>query len=368
MHGIIWGCCTPSEDLTDAPAILGRVRHLRGEDRLTPGRRLERVGDVPAKGDDVPLGRWFPARPTNAARLSKSERIRQLETLGYVAGSHAPTGNPVVPRHDETRSQPGYNFYVSGHARVALLTDMQGRVLHRWHHRMRPRAERTQFDSPNFFRAHLYENGDVLALLPGESLVKLDRNSKVIWEMEMRVHHDLDVQPGGDIYVLTRHARKVPGLDPDRLVVEDFIEVLQANGQQKRRVSVLQAFERSAFAELLHRSEVKRGDVLHTNTVSVLDGRFADRAPWLSRGNVLISSRVLDVVAVVDMEEETVVHAWAGSFRKQHDPHLLETGQILLFDNRGAGDASSAMEFDPTTDEVVWEYRGTDTDPFFSET
>ena len=100
----------------------------------------------------------------------------------------------------------------------------------------------------------------------------------------------------------------------------------------------------------------------------MLDGRFADRAPWLKRGNVLTSFLVLDTIAVVDMETDTVVQAWMGSFRDQHDPKLLDNGNFLLFDNRGGGIASSVMEFDPVTGDMKWEYRGDEDDPFCTET
>ena len=37
-----------------------------------------------------------------------------------------------------------------------------------------------------------------------EGLVKLDRNSNVLWRTHARAHHDLEVLPNGTIYVLTK--------------------------------------------------------------------------------------------------------------------------------------------------------------------
>ena len=43
------------------------------------------------------------------------------------------------------------------------------------------------------FDAHLFENGDVLAIHEGLGIVKLDSSSEVLWARTYRVHHDLDV-------------------------------------------------------------------------------------------------------------------------------------------------------------------------------
>ena len=344
--------------------IVGHVKPIEPGEELTTGARFERFGEAPVSGGDVPAGRWFLAP---AATPDDQEKLfRELETLGYVAGSKPPTANPTVPPYDAARTWPGINFHVSGHGRVALLTDLDGNVLHQWH--VRREDGGGDFAAPYIFRARPFPNGDLLALLPGEALVKIDRDSKVLWRYEARVHHDFEVLEDGTIYVLNNRARILPRIDQERPVLEPFIEILSPHGRLLRRVSLLEAVERSPFASLYRNSPVRTGDVFHTNTLEVLDGRFADRAPWLKRGNVLTSFLVLDTIAVVDMETDTVVQAWMGSFRDQHDPKLLDNGNFLLFDNRGGGIASSVMEFDPVTGDMKWEYRGDEDDPFFTET
>ena len=60
---------------------------------------------------------------------------------------------------------------------------------------------------------------------------------------------------------------------------------------------------------------------------------------------------------------------WAkkGTFRSQHDPRILENGHLLLFDNNRKGAGQSAVqEYDPASMEVVWEFRGTPEEPFYT--
>ncbi len=99
----------------------------------------------------------------------------------------------------------------------------------------------------------------------------------------------------------------------------------------------------------------------------MLDGRIADRVPEFAAGNVLVSMRALDRIAVVDLEQERVVWTTTGSFKKQHDPGILANGNLLLFDNSGRGEESAVLEYDPATMELVWEYRGNAEEPFYSE-
>jgi hypothetical protein len=55
-----------------------------------------------------------------------------------------------------------------------------------------------------------------------------------------------------------------------------------------------------------------------------------------------------------------------GSYRGQHDPQVLANGNLLLFDNRGLNEESSILELDLPTGDVVWSYRGDETNPFYS--
>ena len=91
--------------------------------------------------------------------------------------------------------------------------------------------------------------------------------------------------------------------------------------------------------------------------------------PAFAAGNGLTSLLVPDLIAVVDLEQEKVVWALEGSFKKQHDPKILDNGRMLLFDNRGAGNRSRVLEFDPERPEPpAWSYEGSEQTPFFSFT
>ncbi|HNT86460.1 MAG TPA: arylsulfotransferase family protein, partial [Candidatus Hydrogenedentes bacterium] len=206
------------------------------------------------------------------------------------------------------------------------------------------------------------------AIFEGLGVIKVDRDSRLIWANPCRAHHDLEVMPDGDIYVLARAARIVDYVDPNRPILEDFVLVLDEHGKEKRRVSLLHAFEHSKYRAFWRKSGKRRGDIFHTNTLEVLDGRIAGRIPEFTAGNILTSMLNLDAIAVVDMDREQVVWAQRGKFRRQHDPQVLENGNLLLFDNRGLPGQSRVLEFDPDDMSLVWSYQGTEAAPFYSRT
>ena len=83
----------------------------------------------------------------------------------------------------------------------------------------------------------------------------------------------------------------------------------------------------------------------------------------------MVSMLFLDTIFIIDMESEKIVWALgSGMFKRQHQPTLLESGTMLIFNNYYTDSASQVIEFEPLTQEIVWSYRGNGTDPFFSRT
>ncbi|MBN2565425.1 MAG: hypothetical protein JXB46_06910, partial [Candidatus Eisenbacteria bacterium] len=170
----------------------------------------------------------------------------------------------------------------------------------------------------------------------------------------------------GTICVLTRQPSLDPRYDPEHPVLEDFITYITPDGKVIRGVSVLGAMLRSRYDRLLVGTH-PRGDVLHTNALEVLDGRLGNVHRAFKQGNVLVSMRTLSMIAVIDMTTELVDWALVGSWKMQHDPSVLDDGDILMFDNNGNEGMSRVIEIDPATGNVTWEYKGAEPPDFYSQ-
>lgn len=294
-----------------------------------------------------------------------------------------------VTVHDPRRAQQGVTLYTAGNAAAAYLVDMQGEVLHTWE---RPFStvwtpdsggvKEPQPDSHVYFRkAHVFPNGDLIALYEGAGdtpygygLVKLDRDSNVIWSYFGRAHHQFDVGPDGKIYVLTHEfvEDEVDGfghLKPPRL--EDFLVVLSPEGNELMKVRLFTAVADSRYRQMLYTlPEFAFPDPTHVNTVKYIDKDEAANFAYGKEGQILLSFRAFDGIGVLDLETQKLVWGTKGFWIGQHDPDILPNGDILMFDNFGNYDAptgkSRVVEFDPATMEIKWQYAGTRQSPLDS--
>jgi hypothetical protein len=297
-----------------------------------------------------------------------------LASVGYTGASGSARTQNGVTVFNAERAQPGLNLYISGHAPEAILMDMSGKPQHRWARGFRtlwpdyapPRYVRITGDQ-YWRRVYPFPNGDLLALHEGIGLIKLDRDSKLLWKRRDNFHHDFAVTADGLIYALNRTMEPrdaAPGEEP--FLMEPILSVLDPNGNELRRLPLLPCFENSPYAPLLA-DLPKSGDLFHENTIQVFDGTLADRSPLFARGNVLVSVWTLNALAIINPDEQRVVWAMTELWRRQHESSLLPNGNMLVFDNRGNRGGSRVLEFDPFTHAVAWSYAPARPEDFHSE-
>lgn len=314
---------------------------------------------------------WF-ARPNRAPRAARSrhpdaaradppprlaeldreradpEALAAIPYLGSVSGS-ARSAAGVLSR--EAAAFEGLNLVCSWDSPRARLFDMQGKLVHEWKQGTR-----------GWNDVALLPDGSLLAAVNEQGLLKLDRNSRPLWWFAERVHHEFQVASDGSVRVLVRKAALRPEIHARYAAIADEVVTLDANGRELGRVSILEAIERSSHAGLLpsaahrdfgpSRTEL---DVLHANSVEAFDGRLAGKSPLFAKGNLLVSMRTIDSVAIVKPDSLDVLWLWGPSIlRGQHHATLLDNGHVLVFNN--GLEASGAIEVDPLTWQVEWQY------------
>jgi hypothetical protein len=278
-----------------------------------------------------------------------------------------------VARFDTAAASPGFTLMTSGSAEEALLVDMKGRTVHRWSMPVATVRERfgdgkRPVDTPVSWRSfHLYPDGSLLVVLHGENvtpyglgLLKLDKDSNLLWANLDHAHHDVVVAEDGLIYTLSQEIRDTPVADLGTLqppFLEDFVLVLNPEGQIVHRRSVMEAFTGTPFASSVKRLANRRdwkGDYFHVNAIEPYDSRNV--SPVLGSNQVLISIRNMDALATMDLGTGKIVWLLRGSWHRQHDPDLVGD-RILLFDNRGdfARNARTRIiELEPSTGGITW--------------
>lgn len=314
----------------------------------------------------------------------------------------------LVQLYKAGQASDGFTLCMHGNDSHATLIDMQGNVVHQWHvpfSQLWPDPPhlcgRVQDVLVNFNGGYLYPNGDLLVVLEGPitlhnsslgyGLVKLDKDSRVLWKYAAKCHHDVDVAEDGTIYALVHEmVEQVPpalAYLPTPCMV-DFVDVISPEGKRKKRIPLLEAIHDSPYSTLLcplerprmsgdsksagaevppFVEEERRRDVLHANAVKVLSRTLAPKFPLFKAGQLLISLRQLDTLAVLDPASGKIEWAAKGPWKAQHDPTFLENGRLLLFDNFGSPLGSRVLEYHPQTQAFPWSYPGETGKQFFTK-
>jgi hypothetical protein len=199
----------------------------------------------------------------------------------------------------------------------------------------------------------------------------------------------VEVGEDGTIYTITHSplAERPRGLEsyPSPWLVDHLVMLSPEGKELKKPISILEALRQSSYFPMLSSLETSRKntlpddlferkmlnrfrqyDVSHANSVNVLSRSLAPRFPLFKAGQVLLSIRNLNALAVLDVQSGTVVWAAQGPWQAQHDAQFLDNGHLLLFDNLGSPRSSRVLEYDPRNKSFPWSYPGADQHPFFT--
>jgi len=332
---------------------------------------------------------FFPAIRSSvkfeSGQLNPQDNVKALGTLGYASWAPVKESDKSgVTVYDEQGCYKGINMYPSKISSSLYLMNMKGDVLHAW--TLKTGGSRTKFEY-----AELLADGDILAIIDnGEDFIRLGWDSKVKWKAGIDAHHDFYVKENGDIYVLERKDTVVlfGGLPfPTR---EDSIVILASNGEIKKSIplypiyrqhlplkKVLRIYQqvidpdnlvKMVSNKLSGRSPFKDvRDIYfsHTNTVEIINKEIKGVC---RKGDILVSSRDMSLIGILDVEKCKFVWTWGpGIISGQHQPTLLENGNIMLLDNGWkTRNYSRVIEVDPVTKEIEWEYKAEPKEKFFT--
>ncbi|MGI9291097.1 MAG: arylsulfotransferase family protein [Gammaproteobacteria bacterium] len=284
-----------------------------------------------------------------------------------------------VSSHDAGLAYSGYTIYSAGSASFPVqLIDMQGNPVHEWRlpvEQLSGPALNIELEKPQqvqIRRVSLQPDGSLLMVICyflqhtpyGLGVVKLDRDSNILWQNLNNAHHDVDLLADGRIFVLTHHVESVSPEWPEGVkapYIAETVTILDQDGNTLKTVSLLNAMREARYAAAAQYIEGGEGlgDIMHTNSIDVVEPDTLTHIPGAKVGDALISVRNSDTLVLLDTEQEKVTWAARGVWHRQHDADLLENGNILLFDNQGglAGfKRTRILEIDPRTMGIEWQY------------
>jgi hypothetical protein len=299
--------------------------------------------------------------------VSSKEVLKSLPYAAWTPVSRTDAVKSGVIAYMKDSVFDGINVYCSEATNLVRFMDMAGNV----RHIIAPEGTR------NCRLAKPYGGNDFLVLIEDKKMMRIGWDSRVLWETRGWFHHDFDIDERGDVYVLMNKLRYVPEIDPGKLIMDNLIVVLTPEGAVKKEFSFLDMVMADTAGPILQwvreckiLNETGAGEIFDTNALQIIDRDIA-LAPGcvLKKGDILFSMKSLDIIGAVDLQKQRIVWFWGrGELDMQHNPTLLENGNILIFDNGRRRKYSRVIEFDPRVGKIVWQYKADPPGEFFSST
>ena len=290
-----------------------------------------------------------------------------------------PTGVTV---YKPEKCYNGYTVVNPFRSEIVFLVDMAGQVVRTW--QMHPREIRQS----EFVRR--LENGNWMSLAfrpPPESeeglqpqrtvpdahfpraVTEFDWDGNIVWEYgssgDWRLHHDMARLENGNTLMLAERT-----VEDTRICAEPFADNYFFEVTPEKEVvwewRTMDHFDEFGYSDqarqLMHDN---RGDIFHSNTLTVLPGNALEKSDGrFAKGNILSCQRHTNIIFILDKQSGEIVWTWGErDLVGPHHPIMLNNGNILIYDNGGRGGYPSRtrfdtrlVEIDPVACEIVWQY------------
>lgn len=348
---------------------------------------------------------------------------------GTAQAYEATTGPTGVLKYDKGKAFEGYTLFSPQiGSKTTYLMDMEGNIVHTWKCDSTPGLYAELLPNGNLLRGGRVDQKKLIEAKTGKRLHKkdfknyvglggfggivqeIDWNGKVVWEYKMAEpykeiqHHTFHRMPNGNTLLLgweymTKEEAIKKGRDPKTIPSEpviyqgashdgfwnDFVREVDVNGKTVWEWHVSDHMgtgpKKLDFNYVLPKPVgglYSNFDWSHFNTVNYIP----------ETDTIVMNSRNLSEFYFINHKTGDIEYRWGNpsaydpKAKKpswydngdqiiwgQHCVTPLENGNILMFDNGSEAPEtrhSRAVEMDPKTDKIVWEYHTNHSNSFYS--
>jgi len=282
-------------------------------------------------------------------------------------------GIQPVTVYDPSEAYNGYTLYGSMGAGFIWLIDMQGRIVQEWQVKHVLGTQGKLLPDGNLLVGNRVPGGP-LSDFPGAGgeIMKLDWDNNEVWKYKdpYMNSHDWCPMENGNVMMIqwipvpkdiaAKVKGGIPGSEREGVMWGDrFMEITP----EGKVVWEWLAHEHVDFKNDVLCSLCPRDLMTYVNSVVVLPD-----------GNILTHFRLTNTIAIIDKKTGEYKWRWGSAeLGHAHNPTLLDNGNILIFDNgfhrliKGVGvPYSRALEINPKTNEIEWEYKDPNIMSFYS--
>lgn len=193
--------------------------------------------------------------------------------------------------------------------------------------------------------------GDIVTSFESCGMVRLDRCGKVKFATTEITHHSPNWLADGGIVIAGGEYVDTPTQDIpwpfEGPYWEDTVYKFGADGKLVYRKAMTEMFKDNALEAILNSGSAFKTRVdgeFHLNDVEELSPELAADFPMFAPGDLILSFRNLNLIAVTDPGATTVKWHMTGPWVRQHDPDFQKGGTITLFDNHTDGSLDGSRE------------------------
>jgi hypothetical protein len=286
----------------------------------------------------------------------------ELVPSGRAMAAPAGASRKAFTIHDHNRINEGYyvftgwDSHIEGYA--AWFYDLSGRLLHTWridYLALDPDGPLNGSGTPHAFQ-FLEDSSIIVGFDKGDVMVRLNECSEPMWKKDGIYHHSMSRADNGSFWVWRGegtpygHYNYMENFDADTGekirefgLIEDIIENM---GPSSVIFGVRPDYP---FRHFERTPKDKSTDLFHPNDIDVLTSDLAPLFPLFKTGDLLLSFRNLNMVAVFDPDDRRMKWWNHGPWISQHDPDFTKDGKISVYSNNPKRGRSEIIKIDPET-------------------
>jgi hypothetical protein len=208
-----------------------------------------------------------------------------------------------------------------------ILRDIEtGREIERWQNLSRAP------EAISFFDETVIVGGEVGIQDSWDSLSKVDKTGKVLWQTPVSAHHLIDVDSNGNIYspvIMPRHPLVSKLLKGRPEYRDDGYAILSPDGKIIQSRSITQILIDNQLGYLVFGVGALEWDKVHLNAVKPAE----QSSHYWQKGDLLLSLRHLSMVMLYRPSSNKVIWYQLGPWSNQHDPDFISDSKISVFGN-----------------------------------
>lgn len=199
-------------------------------------------------------------------------------------------------------------------------------------------------------------------------LLKIDKNSVLLWFSNYAFHHSIELDHEGNLWVPSNIEPSTVAIGDDyktsnrkrKLFEDNALTKLSPKGKILFLKSVTHLLDENGFSHLVYGRGTDYSDPIHLNDIQpvLLDGEF-----WKA-GDIFVSLRNQSMVFLYRPSTNKILWSSLGPWLHQHDVDIINNHEIGVFDNNArtkgvqrGGRLFSSCEVDGHNQYIVYDFR-----------